>query len=69
MSMSELVILVVVAFILIKMVKSLVRSYIMRFVIFFVVGSGLFSHFANVNLFYNVLRVVNLTSMFHHLIH
>lgn len=69
MSMSEVVILVVIAFILIKMVKSLVRSYIMRFVIFFVVGSGLFGHFANANLFYNVLRVVNLTSMFHHLIH
>lgn len=65
----NILLFILAAFIIIKVVKHLVRSYLLRFAIFFVLGTGLFGSLGSTGLFFNVLRIANFASIFHHVLH
>lgn len=64
-----ILLLILIALFIIKILKHMIRSYIFRFVIFFVIGTGLFGSLGASGLFFNVLRIANFTSMMNHFIH
>lgn len=64
-----ILLLILIALFIIKMMKHIIRSYLFRFVIFFVIGTGLFGSMGASGLFFNTLRIANFASVLQHIFH